>query len=212
MDIDPHRRRSRLQRKSFLVEHFTADLRYSRTWKPRHSGQLLTLILWCSLGFTGDYAWNPHRILSGMGVYKPVWEDPPSVLTTSNSLTARLSNHVFSEPAARFWVWVLELAPLEEKKSIQKRQIGTVHKVWTWCCWTLVLSCPFHGVPNWGFVFAVSAALLCRPLLVALGQPADVAYTSARYAQAQCRGDQHGLAMACSRRGTMWYLPKLLTY
>eukprot|EP00913_Durusdinium_trenchii_P006462 g6074.t1 len=33
------------------------------------------------------------------------------------------------------------------------------------------------------FVFAFTSAVLCEPLLLALGQPADVAYTSAHYAQ-----------------------------
>lgn len=38
------------------------------------------------------------------------------------------------------------------------------------------------------FIFAFLAAISCEPLLLALGQPADVAYTSARYAQVQLMG------------------------
>lgn len=38
------------------------------------------------------------------------------------------------------------------------------------------------------FIFAFCSAVLCQPLLIALGQPADVAYTSARYAQVQLLG------------------------
>lgn len=38
------------------------------------------------------------------------------------------------------------------------------------------------------FVFAFTSAVLCEPLLLALGQPADVAYTSAHYAQVQLLG------------------------
>ena len=43
-------------------------------------------------------------------------------------------------------------------------------------------------MPSSGFIFAFCSAVLCQPLLIALGQPADVAYTSARYAQVQWLG------------------------
>lgn len=39
-------------------------------------------------------------------------------------------------------------------------------------------------------MFAFTSAVLCEPLLLALGQPADVAYTSAHYAQVQSLGSR----------------------
>ncbi|CAK9098112.1 unnamed protein product [Durusdinium trenchii] len=53
------------------------------------------------------------------------------------------------------------------------------------CC----LSClAKKNIGDGGFVFAFTSAVLCEPLLLALGQPADVAYTSAHYAQVQLLG------------------------
>ena len=74
----------------------------------------------------------------------------------------------------------------------------------------------YHGIspydlgnpkmPSSGFIFAFLSAVLCQPLLIALGQPADVAYTSARYAQVQWLGVGQRSWLRCMDFTWLYYM------